>query len=151
MKLQELKAILQNHSNKQPRFILPDGKAIPSHFHITEVGHVKKEFVDCGGTLRTSESCVLQAWVASDEEHRLEAGKLNHILNLAGKILPSEDLEVEVEYEGNLISQFPITGVKTCGEELIFDLTTKHTDCLAKDSCGLEASTCCSEGEPCCS
>jgi hypothetical protein len=68
------------------------------HFHITEVGHVQKDFIDCGGTRRATSSCVLQAWVAkNDEEHSLQAGKLAKIWKLADKILPSGELLVEVE------------------------------------------------------
>ena len=29
-----------------------DGEAIEPHFHVTEVGRVQKDFVDCGGTVR---------------------------------------------------------------------------------------------------
>ncbi len=149
MKLQELKTILQKHPSKQPQFILPDGKQIPPHFHITEIGHVKKDFVDCGGTFRSTSSCVLQTWVSKDEDHRLEAGKLNTILDLAEKILPNEELEVEVEYEGNLISQFPVAGFELDGEELKFNLTTKHTDCLAKEACGIEPASSCTKSGCC--
>jgi len=28
-------------------FYLPDGKAIPAHFHITEIGIVTKNFIGC--------------------------------------------------------------------------------------------------------
>src|SRR5712691_5890617 len=74
MKLNELTALLRAHSDSIPRFILPDGEAIPAHFHVTEVGHVAKKFVDCGGTFRDSEACVLQTYVAGDFAHRLTSG-----------------------------------------------------------------------------
>ena len=63
MKLNELKSILELHPDKFPRFILPDGDQVPAHFHLTEVGHVAKNFIDCGGTIRKTESSVLQLWV----------------------------------------------------------------------------------------
>ena len=50
MKLHELKSILESQPDKFPRFILPDGDQVPAHFHLTEVGHVAKNFIDCGGT-----------------------------------------------------------------------------------------------------
>ena len=49
MKLRDLKATLTLHPDALPRFILPDGDQIPAHYHITEVGHVTKRFIDCGG------------------------------------------------------------------------------------------------------
>jgi hypothetical protein len=152
MTIAELKNTLNLHPDKKLRFVLPDKRAIPAHFHITEVGHVRKDFIDCGGTLRSVSNCVLQAWVAeNDEDHALEAGKLGKILSLAGKLLPSDELTVEVEFEAPYISQFPIDAVEVEGDALVFRLTTKHTDCLAKEQCGLEgASSCCSEESGCC-
>lgn len=55
---------LQRHPRHALNFILPGGQALPAHFHITEVGHVKRRFIDCGGTVRERETCLLQAWVA---------------------------------------------------------------------------------------
>lgn len=153
MNITELKNILGLNPDKGLRFILPNKKAIPAHFHITEVGHVQKDFIDCGGTRRSVSSCVLQAWVAAnDEEHSLSAGKLGAILKLAGKILPSDELDVEVEFEAPYISQFPIESAEATGDAVLFHLTTKHTDCLAKEQCGLESSTssCCSAESGCC-
>jgi hypothetical protein len=143
MKLHTLKAHLSEHRGKNLRFILPDGEPIAADFHITEVGHVVKTFIDCGGTERKAEAIVLQAWVAAnDPDHRLTAGKLAGIIELAGPILPSEELDVEVEYEGCTISQYPVTGISAEGDELRFSLTNKHTDCLAKEACGLESCGC---------
>jgi hypothetical protein len=151
MKIAELKDILEENKGKGVEFILPDQTAIPAHFHVTEVGHVRKDFIDCGGTRRAVSSCVLQAWVANDEDHSLSAGKLGAILKLAGKILPSDDLTVEVEFESPYISVFPIETADATGEKIIFHLTTKHTDCLAKEKCGIESeSSCCSAESGCC-
>jgi hypothetical protein len=152
MNITELKNVLDLNPDKGLRFILPDKTIIPAHFHITEVGHVQKDFIDCGGTRRSVSSCVLQAWIAAnDEEHSLSAGKLGSILKLAGKVLPSNDLEVEVEFEAPYISQFPIESAEAQGDAVVFHLTTKHTDCLAKEQCGLESagSSCCSAESGC--
>ena len=149
MNIADLKNILELNPDKGLKFILPDMGTIPAHFHITEVGHVQKDFIDCGGTRRAASSCVLQAWVsAQDEDHALSAGKLASILHLAGKILPSDELEVEVEFEAPYISQFPIGTAEAGDDAVIFHLATKHTDCLAKEQCGLESgnSSCCSSG-----
>ena len=152
MTITELKETLAQHPDKKLRFVLPDTKTIPAHFHITEVGHVRKDFIDCGGTRRSASTCVLQAWIAAnDEDHSLEAGKLARILDLAAKILPNTELPVEVEFEAPYISQFPIDSAATDADAIVFRLTTKHTDCLAKEQCGLEsASSCCSSESGCC-
>jgi hypothetical protein len=148
MKLSELKSILESQPEKFPRFILPDGDQIPAHFHLTEVGHVAKNFIDCGGTIRKTESSVLQLWVNDgDADHRLSAGKMAKILALGERVLPHDGLDVEVEYDDCAISQFPITGFENSGHHLDFAMTTKHTDCLAKEKCGVGDNSCASEPE----
>lgn len=151
MNISELKNLLGQHPVKRVSFLLPDMTTIPVHFHITEVGHIQKNYIDCGGTLRASSACVLQAWVANDEDHALSAGKLAAILKLADKILPSDDLQVEVEFEAPLISQFPVASADVTADAVVFHLATKHTDCLAKEKCGIESeSACCSTKSGCC-
>jgi len=140
MKLADLKSTLIQAGDKNLRIVLPDGDPIPADFHITEVGHVTKNFIDCGGTRRSTESCVLQAWVArNDPDHRLTANKLSGILEMAGSLIPSDTLEVEVEYEGCVISQYPLASIQAEDGALALLLTEKHTDCLAKEACGLES------------
>jgi len=142
MKLNELTALLRAHSDSIPRFILPDGEAIPAHFHVTEVGHVAKKFVDCGGTFRDSEACVLQTYVAGDFAHRLTSGALASIIELGRPILPNDDLEVELEWDCCVTAQYPIASAKPHGDRLELVLTAKHTDCLAKDKCGTDVDSC---------
>lgn len=157
MNLPELKARLRAHPELNVSILRPDGTAIPAHYHLTEVGHVVKNFVDCGGKFRASETCVLQTHFGSprDDGHRLTAGKFAMILDLARPILPAEDLPVEVEYEAGLISQAPLAGVGVVNGVLLLQLGSKHTDCLAKEKCGLDEGCGCTnepaeEPEACC-
>jgi hypothetical protein len=127
---------------------------IPLHAHITEVGRVDKTFLDCGATVRKVSYLCLQSWVADDVDHRLPAGKLAEIIGRAGPILGTDDLDVELEYEDGLISQFPVISFAAGVGESIIGLGVKHTDCLAKDIClppdkEDNASSCCS-GTGCC-
>ena len=149
MNLRELKNLLRENSGLPLAFVLPDGDPIPPEFHITEVGQVVKTFVDCGGSIHTTATCVLQAWTAeNDSAHRLTAGKLATILELARAVVPSDDLDIEIEYEGCRISQYPVTGSLVENGTLKFTLAGKHTDCLAREACGLEASS--RSGSGCC-
>lgn len=140
MNLKELKNCLEARPELNLALALPDGRPVPAHYHVTEVGHIAKKFVDCGGTFRASETVVLQTHIGSpqDDGHRLTAGKLAHILGLAGSILPSGELPVEVEYEDGVISQFPVQGAGLVGDTLTLQLGHKHTDCLAKEKCGMD-------------
>jgi hypothetical protein len=144
MNLTELKSRLQNHPELELAIHLPDGRSVPAHYHVTEVGHVAKKFVDCGGTFRATEACVLQTFVGSawDDGHRLKAGKLAGILGFADAFLPSGELPVEVEYEDGVVSQFPVEGARVAGDRLTLQLGLKHTDCLAREKCGIVDAGC---------
>lgn len=137
MRVSHFDRLLRQHATDQLRFALPDGTLVPAHFHVTEVGRVEKRFIDCGGTRRTEAACVLQVWVADDRDHRLAAGKLSGILGLASDLLAGQDLAVEVEFERGVVSQYPVTGSEHQDGLLLFHLGLKHTDCLAKDRCGI--------------
>jgi len=138
-------------------FKLPDGSYLPAHFHITEVGLIKKHFIDCGGIERQEKVANFQLWEGGDYDHRLAPQRFLHILNLSEKILDSEDLVIEVEYQQNTIGKY---GLDFNGEDFL--LTLKHTACLAADSCGIPAqkkisltelattSACCTPGSGCC-
>lgn len=132
MKLSQIK----NHLNnlKQITFMLPNGELVPTHFHVTEVGKITKHFIDCGGTIRNEEVANFQLWNADDYNHRLHPEKLVHIIELSEKVLGLEDLEIEVEYQAETIGKF---GLDFDGTNFL--LTTKQTDCLAKEKCGIPA------------
>ena len=137
MKLTELKNALAQNPAAHLRFLLPNDELTPAHSHVTEVARVDKRFIDCGGTFRTDSLCRLQTWSADDLDHRLTAGKLLKILNLAESILLTDDLEVDVEHEVGFISQFPLEAVEVKPAEIILRLGVRHTACLAMDKCGV--------------
>ena len=85
MQLSDFKQTLSQLGTLQ--FQLPNGKFVPAHFHLTEVGHVTRNYIDCGGTLRQENKLNLQLWVASDEDHRLKPDSVLEILHLAKKQL----------------------------------------------------------------
>lgn len=115
--------------------IWTDGEAIEPHFHVTEVGRVQKDFVDCGGTVRRLVTCLLQTWVGNDLDHRITAGKLLKAFEHAAPVLGSEDLPVELEYETCNVVQVVVASVKQEPDRLLLQLGSKHTDCLAKELC----------------
>jgi hypothetical protein len=128
--------LVKNSPSMDMHIMLPDGTFVPSHFHVTEVGKVNKKFIDCGGTHREINSCVLQVWVAHDVDHRLKSDKLAKILNLATPIL-EDDLPLEIEYGSEYVSQYPVGSVEVTPKGLLLLLGSKHTECLAPDKCGV--------------
>ena len=153
MKTSEFRRHLKAASHHELRFILPDGATVAAHAHITEVGHTSRRFIDCGGILRNISSCTLQTWVAEDFDHRLLPGSLDSVLGKADVVLQIDELDIEVEYEHGLLSQFPIIRAEAREGALNFYLGTKHTDCLAKEICmpaQEEEEACCSTASRCC-
>ena len=135
MTIKELCAVLKANPDVRMHWMLPDKSLIPAHYHIAEVGRVQKDFIDCGGTVRSLKSCLLQIWVANDTDHRLETTKLAKIIESAHWLL--DDLPVEVEYEDAAVSQYPLVGAEATPSGILFYLGSKHTACLAPDKCGL--------------
>ena len=131
MKLSEIKKALQKLETIA--FQLPNGELVPNHFHVTEVGKVAKNFIDCGGTIRNEEVANFQLWEANDYDHRLHPEKLASIIKLSEEKLQIPDLEIEVEYQmKDTIGKFDLDFDGTN-----FLLISKLTDCLAKDNCGI--------------
>ena len=139
MILSELKSLLAEFSDRYFRLALPDGSAVPVSFHLTEVGHIHKTFIDCGGTQRDQKTCQLQVWVGEDYEHRIETGNMAAILEKAKSLLADESVPAEVEYEDRVISQYTIDGDELTDHSVILRLAHKHTECLAPELCGLPA------------
>ena len=140
MKLNDLTEALQTSPEANIRFQLPNGQLAPAHAHVTEVAHISKRFIDCGGTAREESFCRLQTWVADDFDHRLNAGKLAKILAKATPILSHEgadpnNLEVDIEHDIGFVTQFTLEEVRPEGADLVLILKGKNTACLAPELC----------------
>ena len=124
MKLSEVKQILPTLENVE--FQLENGAFVPEHFHVTEVGMINKNFIDCGGVIRSEKVVNFQLWNADDFEHRLKPNKLLTIIKLSEDKLGIEDFDIEVEYQSETIGKYDLEfNGKT------FILKNKTTACLA--------------------
>lgn len=137
MEFRELEDTLRDHPDKHVVFEKPDGQNVPPHFHLTEIGRSTKDFIDCGGTRRLVETCVLQTLVANDTDHRLSTTKFAAIAKMASVLEISENAKVEVEVQLETVSIFDIASVVADEGELRFRLAAKSTACLAPDRCGI--------------
>lgn len=154
MKLSDIKKILA--TVEAVNFQIENGTAVPEHFHVTEVGVITRDFIDCGGKVRHEKVANFQLWDADDYEHRLKAGKLLNIIGLSERVLGMEDLEIEVEYQSATIGKYDLGF-----DGAIFLLLAKQTACLAQEACGvadtpkaaivnLAAGPTCTPGGNCC-
>lgn len=154
MTLEQIKEILPNLDNVE--FQLENGAFVAEHFHVTEVGQITKNFIDCGGSIRTEKVVNFQLWNADDFEHRLKPTKLLHIIELSESKLGIENGEIEVEYQAETIGKY---NLEFNGKHFI--LKNKQTACLAEDACGIPnkkpkvklseiQSSCCTPNSGCC-
>ncbi|MEG0931003.1 DUF6428 family protein [Algoriella sp.] len=154
MKLSEIKDILPTLENVE--FQLENGTFVPEYFHVTEVGQITKNFIDCGGVIRSEKVVNFQLWNANDFEHRLKPNKLLNIIKLSEEKLGMEDAEIEVEYQAETIGKYDLD---FNGRNFI--LKNKQTACLALDACGIpiekqkvnlgeSQSACCTPNSGCC-
>lgn len=150
MKLSDIKQILPTLENVE--FQLENGTFVPEHFHVTEVGMITKNFIDCGGVIRTEKVVNFQLWNADDFEHRLKPNKLLNIIKLSEEKLGIEDFEIEVEYQSDTIGKYDL---EFNGKNFV--LQSKTTACLAQDACGIpsekqnvQTSTSCTPNSGCC-
>lgn len=154
MTLEQIKEILPTLENVE--FQLENGTFVPEHFHVTEVGQITKNFIDCGGTIRNEKVVNFQLWNADDYEHRLKPGKLLNIIKLSEEKLGIEDAEIEVEYQAETIGKYDL---EFNGKNFV--LKNKLTACLAEDACGIPSqkqkvnlselnNTCCTPNSGCC-
>jgi hypothetical protein len=156
MKLSQIKSILA--TAEAVNFKLPNGSFVPEHFHVTEVGLITKNFIDCGGTVLNETVVNFQLWNANDFEHRLKPQKLINIIELSEKVLDIQDYEIEVEYQDTTIGKYDLD---FNGSDFI--LVNKQTACLAQDQCGIpqekqkvrlsdmnNETSCCTPNSGCC-
>lgn len=150
MKLAEIKEHLKGMDILT--FQLEDGSIVPEHFHVTEVGEISKNFIDCGGVVRHEKVVNFQLWSSDDVHHRLGAEKLLHIIQLSEDKLGIGNLPIEVEYQGETIGKYGLDI-----QDGRFLLINKQTDCLAKDKCEVPApmmelsqANACTPGGGCC-
>lgn len=135
MKLSELKEVLLEKQSQESFSIqLESGEGIDPHFHITEVGMVTKNFIDCGAKIHTDKKVSLQLWHAQDFDHRLSPKKLLRIIESSEETLYLTDEEVEVEFQMNSLSKFNLEYLR---ERETFVLKNQKTNCLAMDQCGI--------------
>jgi len=145
----KLRAALAASPDLPITVVWTDGEPIEAHFHVTEVGRVQKDFVDCGGTVRRVVTCLLQTWVGDDTDHRITAAKLLKAFDYAAPVLGGEDLPVELEYETCNVVQLRVESIVAEADRFVIQLGNKHTDCLAKELC-LPAAGACKPGSGCC-
>ena len=119
------------------------GETLKPHFHITEVGLTGKNFIDCGGKWHEEMKVSFQMWYANNDSESPEQGhthitpqKLLDIIELSKLNSSSDNLEVQVEYQG--LNTIELYGLGYDTKLKAFVLMKQETDCLAKEQCGIK-------------
>ncbi len=156
MKISQFKSALQlAKPDANPQFLLSNGLPVGAHYHITEIGLILKNYIDCGGVLRQERKASMQLWLANDTDHRLSTKKLLDIIEKSEGLFGLKDEELEVEFQGQTIETYGLS-IQDFG----FQFMAKKTTCLAPDHCGIsdehlplemqKKSTVCAPNSGCC-
>ncbi|MEN9743333.1 MAG: hypothetical protein RLZZ65_1138 [Bacteroidota bacterium] len=157
MKLSQFKSALQlAKADVNPQFIQLNGLPIAAHYHITEIGLILKNFVDCGGVVRQERKASMQIWLANDTDHRLSTEKLLSIIEKSEQLFGLKDEVLEVEFQGETVETYTLASA-----DFGFHFIAKQTTCLAPGHCGIpeaqlpenmikKTNTCCSPASGCC-
>jgi hypothetical protein len=155
MKISQFKSALQlAKPETNPVFLQTSGLNVAAHYHITEIGLVLKNYVDCGGVVRQERKATMQIWLANDTKHRLSIQKLLEIIEKSEQLFGLKDEELEAEFQGNTIETYGLEA-----QDFGFQFTSKKTTCLAPGHCGIpnellpiemQVKTSCSPGSGCC-
>ena len=147
IKVSALKAALAAAPDLPITVVWTDGDPIEPHFHVTEVGRVQKDFVDCGGTVRRLVTCLLQTWGETTRTIASLAANSSRRLPMRPRSSALKNLPVELEYENCNVVQLVVASVRQESDRLVLQLGSKHTDCLAKEVClpggNKDAKSCC--------
>jgi Family of unknown function (DUF6428) len=156
MKISQFKSALQlAKPDANPQFLQSNGLPVGAHYHITEIGLILKNYVDCGGVVRQERKASMQLWLANDTDHRLSTEKLLGIIEKSEQLFGLKDEELEVEFQGQTIETYGLN-IQDFG----FQFMAKKTTCLAPDHCGIsdehlplemqKKSTVCAPNSGCC-
>src|SRR5207247_10262792 len=107
--------------------------------------------IDWGGRTGEEEKAVLQTHVGNDTDHRLRSDRFAKILRLGNRVIPSADLDVDVEYDCCVVAQYPIAEAAPDGEHLNLILRRGRTQCRARERRqGQTSSSCSATSAACC-
>jgi hypothetical protein len=154
MKFAEFQSALHNSTVQSLEIRLPEKHALASHFHVTEVGRVTKDFVDCGGVRRTETTVVLQTLVAHDTDHRLSVSKMAGILSKSATLALGDELPVDIEIQGSTIETWRVASMECTDDQMVIHVEPRRTACLAPEICQLNilptaVSSCCDSPSGC--
>lgn len=162
MKTNEFLSLLKDHSSKSLIFEYKTGKLVGANYHITEVKNITIDAVDCGANTDFWKETIVQLWESPKEIGKrdyMSAYKALGILNRVDGIKPMEkDVEVKFEYSNSDFhtAQLFVNDFEISDDNLIIKLGVEHTDCKAKDECGVpmevgvQEDNSCAPGSGCC-
>jgi hypothetical protein len=128
---------------------LPNGEIIPEHFHLTDIGTIAHNFIDCGGVVGSNSWVQIQLWVADDKDHRITTTTISKIITASEKILQNSDSEeIVIEYQhSDSATKYNVVNINV-GDNITINLGVINTTCLEiernpnTDKCGNNSSCC---------
>lgn len=153
---QKFNQVLSDNSDKLVEYYLPNGQKIHGHYHITDIGSVTANFIDCGGQVRSEQHVQIQLWLGADLDHTLTAQKSQSIFKRSQAVLNLlDDLEnsaVLIEYKTDLVALYQLGKADVTADRVKFYLQDRTTQCLAalrheQEIADGQVTNCCSSAE----
>jgi hypothetical protein len=150
MKFGEFKQLINQKPDREIVIYLPNNEIIPKHFHLTDIGTITHNFIDCGGVVGQNSWVQMQLWVADDIEHRITTTTLDHILHQSQEILNdvnSHNVVIEYQTSGGSATKYDIKNIEIT-DTFNIHLANVNTTCLEiernpnTNKCGNNSSCC---------
>jgi len=155
MKTNEFLSLLKEHPSKSLLFEYKSGHFVGANYHITEIKNITIDSVDCGAGTDFWKETIIQLWESPEEKDMgeyMSAYKALGILSKVDAIKPMEkEVEVKFEYSnsGFHTAQLFVNAYEVNGNQLIMKLGVEHTDCKAKETCGVPVTAGAEENNSC--
>ena len=151
MNTAQLLSALDAHSGKSLIFVGPDGRRIPSDYHITEVKSLTIESVDCGGRSSSDAQTVTQLWspAGDDSTKPLTVDKALKIMKRVDNVRAlNRDAEALFEWGDSELRTAVcyVADAEVSGSELRLTLGVRQPVCKPALEMAGDGAPCCGPG-----
>ncbi len=131
MQIEAFEYTLAAMPDEAVRLLLPDHRAVPGNYHLTEVSREERHTVDCGrGVSAGGRSVVVQILAGNDGEP-MKAAAMSRIFTESRKLLGQESLTGELffEYDAGVLGRYRVGEVLSRTDGLAVLLEPLHAAC----------------------
>jgi hypothetical protein len=115
--------LLNLNPTSRLKFILSPA-ASPVDIQVLEIAYAQRDYIDASGVSRSTVSCILYSQIAENDQkpRTLIGSQLLSLFAMAEKILPSDELAVEVEFANKGVAAHFVRSAQVRENEIHFRL-----------------------------